>query len=136
MVHIDSERIHFIPPDERWEPPYDDNTHRPGRDEFYVLTIARTCNNEDCDEEVCSEHGSRDRSSVRITRNFETQTFILYVDGESIVEAQWADTQSGKGPNGHKKVLKQVELFAKGWMAAEEEVPVRDIHVHSHGPEQ
>lgn len=133
MIEIDSPRIRFISPDERWEPPYSDNVIRDERDEYYVLSIGRGCDKKGCGVVNCSEHSDRDRSSVRITRNFETQKFVLYVDGESVLEAQWADTPSGRGPNGHGKVIKQVELFAKGWMAAEEEVPVKDVHVHSHG---
>lgn len=138
MVKIDSDRIRFIPKEERWEPPYEDNVHRPERDEFYVLTIERSCEKPNNHHPNCGCEGrgmDRDReySSIQITRNFETQTFILYVGGESMVEAQWADTPSGRGPNGHKRVLKQVEMFAKGWMAAEEEVPVWDVQIHPYG---
>lgn len=138
MVHIDSNRIRYIPPEERWEVPYDDNVHREGRDEFYVLTIGRSCekpnnHHQDCGCEGREMEKDREFSTIRITRNFETQTFVFYADGESIIEAQWADTPSGQGPNGHKKVLKQVEMFAKGWMVAEEEIPVKNIHLHSEG---
>lgn len=136
MVVIDSNRIRFIPKEERWEPPYNDNIHRPERDEYYVVTIGRTC--PECGElgwknSSCEINLHRDLSSIRITRNFESQKFVLYIDGESVVEGQWADTPSGRGPNGHKDVLYEIKMFAKGWMAAEEEIPVQDIHVHSHG---
>lgn len=136
MAHIDSNRIRFIPPEERWEPEFTDNVHREGRNEYYVTTIVRVC--PECEETVerdceCDGRNRPDLSSMRITRNFETRRFILYVDGESVIEAEWANTPSGQGPNGHKKVLKKVKMFAKGWMVAEEEVPVNNIHLHSEG---
>lgn len=132
----DYPNVEFIPPDERWGPPYDDNVVREDRDEYFVTAIARSCDDPNCKQGNCNEHSGhqRDYRSVRVTRNFETQTFVLYLGGESILTARWADTPSGRGPNGHYRMLMKVKMFAKGWMAAEDEIPVRDIHVHSGGP--
>lgn len=135
MIEIQRDDMRFIPPDERWEDPWNDNKVREGRDEYYVNVLGVHCPKEGCKQLSCNEHSDgRDLSAVRITRNYETQKFVLYLDDVAVLEARWADTPSGRGPNGHSKMLERVRLFARGWMAAECEVPVQDVHLHVQDP--
>lgn len=129
--------ITFIPPEERWEEPKD-NTVRDERREYFVTVLCRSCDEPHCNQGNCNEHSDnpRDYQSMKVTRNFESRVFTLYVGGKSVLSLSWADTPSGRGPNGHKKRLNLIKMFARGWMAAEEEVPVQDIHLHSYGPEE